>query len=97
MMVGAGGTRGDSTGWAGLSRVIRRGCARAFTTVWVARGCRQVIVRVSYAPGDSRGPVVVALLAMAVNVVGDLTLAPRTGLAGLAAAAAATASLTVAA
>lgn len=61
----------------------------------LALGCRQVVVRASYALGDSRGPVVVAVLAMVVNVAGDLVLAPLMGLAGIAAAT--TASLAVAA
>ncbi|MEX5236271.1 murein biosynthesis integral membrane protein MurJ [Kocuria arenosa] len=61
----------------------------------LALGFRQVVVRASYALGDSRGPVVVAVLAMVVNVVGDIVLAPVLGLAGIAAAT--TASLVVAA
>jgi putative peptidoglycan lipid II flippase len=61
----------------------------------LALGFRQVVVRASYAIGDSRGPVVVAVLAMVVNVVGDVLLAPVLGLAGIAAAT--TASLVVAA
>ena len=74
--------------------------ATAVAVAWyapalLALGCRQVVVRASYALGDSRGPVVVALLAMVVNVAGDLVLAPLMGLAGIAAAT--TASLVVAA
>lgn len=61
----------------------------------LALGFRQVVVRASYALGDSRGPVVVAVLAMVVNVVGDIALAPVLGLAGIAVAT--TASLVVAA
>lgn len=61
----------------------------------LALGIRQVVARASYALGDSRGPVVVAVLAMVVNVVGDLALAPLLGLAGIALAT--TASLVVAA
>ncbi|ALU39466.1 virulence factor MviN [Kocuria flava] len=52
----------------------------------LALGIRQVVVRASYALGDSRGPVVVAVLAMVVNVAGDLVLAPVLGVAGIAAA-----------
>ncbi|MDD9205132.1 polysaccharide biosynthesis C-terminal domain-containing protein, partial [Georgenia sp. 10Sc9-8] len=56
---------------------------------------RQVVVRASYAMGDSRAPVVVAVVAMAVNVVGDIVLAPLMGLTGIALAT--TASLALAA
>lgn len=52
----------------------------------LALGFRQVVVRASYALGDSRGPVIVAVLAMVVNVVGDIVLAPRLGIAGIAVA-----------
>ena len=61
----------------------------------LALGFRQVVVRASYALGDSRGPVVVAVLAMAVNVAGDVVLAPLMGVAGIAVAT--TASLVLAA
>lgn len=50
----------------------------------VALGVREVVVRTSYAVGDSRAPVAVALVAMVVNVVGDITLAPVMGIRGLA-------------
>ena len=40
----------------------------------VALGWRELVVRASYALGDTRRPVLVAVAAMAVNVVGDLTL-----------------------
>lgn len=65
--------------------------ATATAVVWyapalLALGFRQVVVRASYALGDSRGPVVVAVLAMVVNVVGDIALAPVLGLAGIAVA-----------
>jgi putative peptidoglycan lipid II flippase len=51
----------------------------------VALGWREVVVRASFAVGDSRAPVAVAVLAMAVNVTGDLTLGVRYGVPGLAA------------
>ena len=51
----------------------------------VALGWREVVVHASYAVGDSRRPVFVALVAMAVNVAGDLTFGPIFGIAGLAA------------
>jgi len=50
----------------------------------LALGWRELVTRASYALGDSRGPVVVALIAMAVNVVGDLSLGLAFGIAGLA-------------
>ncbi|WP_247827892.1 murein biosynthesis integral membrane protein MurJ [Arthrobacter antioxidans] len=61
----------------------------------VAMGVRQVMVSTSYALGDSRAPVLVSLAAMAINVVGDILLAPLMGVAGIALAT--TASLVVAA
>ena len=45
---------------------------------------REVVARTCLAVGDSRTPVLTALAAMAVNVVGDLTLGVRYGVAGLA-------------
>src|SRR4029453_6929248 len=51
----------------------------------VALGWRELIVRASYALGDTRRPVLVAVIAMAVNVVGDLTLGLTVGIKGLAA------------
>jgi putative peptidoglycan lipid II flippase len=51
----------------------------------LALGCREVVVRASYALGDARAPVAVAVLAMLVNVVGDLTLGLRFGIPGIAA------------
>jgi putative peptidoglycan lipid II flippase len=51
----------------------------------LALGWRELVVRASYALGDSRRPVLVAIVAMAVNVVGDLTLGLTYGIAGLAA------------
>lgn len=61
----------------------------------IALGCRQIVVRASYAVGDAASPVVVAVLAMVLNVAGDLLLAPILGIAGIAAAT--TASLVLAA
>lgn len=55
-----------------------------YSPALIALGCREVVVRASYALGDSRAPVGVALVAMVVNVVGDLTLGPIFGLRGLA-------------
>ncbi|MGH3487832.1 MAG: murein biosynthesis integral membrane protein MurJ [Actinopolymorphaceae bacterium] len=46
---------------------------------------REVVARTCLAVGDSRTPVLTALAAMAVNVVGDLTLGVRYGVSGLAA------------
>lgn len=51
----------------------------------VALGWRELVVRASYALGDTRRPVLVALSAMAVNVVGDLSLGLSFGIKGLAA------------
>jgi putative peptidoglycan lipid II flippase len=51
----------------------------------LALGWRELVVRASYALGDSRRPVLVAIVAMAVNVAGDLTLGLAFGIAGLAA------------
>ena len=45
---------------------------------------REVVARTCLAVGDSRTPVVTALGAMAINVVGDLTLGVRFGVTGLA-------------
>lgn len=50
----------------------------------LALGCRHVVVSASYAIGDSRAPVVVAVAAMVVNIVGDILLAPVMGIAGIA-------------
>lgn len=46
---------------------------------------RELVVRASYALGDTRRPVAVAVLAMVLNVIGDLTLGRHFGIAGLAA------------
>jgi putative peptidoglycan lipid II flippase len=51
----------------------------------LALGWRELVARASYALGDSRRPVLVALIAMAVNVVGDLSLGLSFGIPGLAA------------
>jgi putative peptidoglycan lipid II flippase len=51
----------------------------------LALGWRELVVRASYALGDSRRPVLVAVVAMAVNVAGDLTLGLAFGVSGLAA------------
>lgn len=50
----------------------------------VAMGVRQVMVSTSYALGDSRAPVVVSVIAMAINVAGDVLLAPIVGVSGIA-------------
>ena len=50
-----------------------------------ALALREPATRAFYALGDSRTPVVLALLGMAVNVAGDLTLGVRLGIPGLAA------------
>lgn len=50
----------------------------------LALGCRQLIVRASYAVGDSRSPVIIALIAMVLNVIGDIALAPVLGVTGIA-------------
>ncbi|WP_245569464.1 murein biosynthesis integral membrane protein MurJ [Agrococcus lahaulensis] len=55
-----------------------------FTPALLALGCRQVVVSASYARRDSRAPVLVAVAAMVVNIVGDVLLAPVMGVAGLA-------------
>lgn len=51
----------------------------------VALGWREVVVRASYAVGDARGPVTIAVVAMTINVVGDLTAGRHWGIPGLAA------------
>lgn len=62
----------------------------ATAVAWYAPGLlplawREVITRAFYALGDSRTPVAVALLAMAVNLAGDLTLGLALGVPGIAA------------
>jgi putative peptidoglycan lipid II flippase len=51
----------------------------------LALGWRETVVRASYALGDSRRPVMVFLMAVIINVVGDFTLGLTFGIAGLAA------------
>jgi putative peptidoglycan lipid II flippase len=51
----------------------------------LALGWRELVMRASYALGDSRWPVLVTLMAMTVNVAGDVTLGLAFGIAGLAA------------
>ncbi|HEX3196520.1 MAG TPA: murein biosynthesis integral membrane protein MurJ [Propionibacteriaceae bacterium] len=51
----------------------------------LALGWREMVVRASYALGDSRRPVLVFVFAMSINVIGDFTLGLRFGIAGLAA------------
>jgi putative peptidoglycan lipid II flippase len=58
---------------------------RWYVPALLALSWREVVVRASYAVGDSRTPMLVAVLAMVVNVVGDLTLGRWLGIAGLAA------------
>jgi putative peptidoglycan lipid II flippase len=56
-----------------------------YSPALLALGWREVVLRASYAVGDSRRPVGVAMAAMLVNVAGDLTLGLRYGITGLAA------------
>jgi putative peptidoglycan lipid II flippase len=51
----------------------------------LALGWREMVVRASYALGDSRRPVLVFLFAVSINVIGDFTLGLTFGIAGLAA------------
>jgi putative peptidoglycan lipid II flippase len=51
----------------------------------LALGWREMVVRASYALGDSRRPVTVFLGAMTINVIGDFTLGLTFGIAGIAA------------
>jgi putative peptidoglycan lipid II flippase len=51
----------------------------------LALGWREMVVRASYALGDSRRPVLVFVFAVSINVVGDFTLGLKFGIAGLAA------------
>lgn len=62
----------------------------ASAVVWyapalLAMAWREVAARASYALGDSRAPALIALAAMGVNVVGDVTLGLSLGVPGLAA------------
>ena len=61
-------------------------CVVGFLPALLALACRQVFVSACYARGDTRRPAMVGVLAMVVNVVGALTLAPVWGVAGIAAA-----------
>lgn len=54
-----------------------------FLPALLAVGWRHVVVSASYAVGDTRGPVAIGVLAMVVNVVGDLALAPVLGVRGI--------------
>ncbi len=49
-----------------------------------ALGWRELVTRAFYAYGDGRTPVLIAVVAMAVNVTGDVTLGRAYGVAGLA-------------
>jgi putative peptidoglycan lipid II flippase len=51
----------------------------------LALGWREMVVRASYALGDSRHPVTVFVFAMCINVGGDFTLGLTFGIAGIAA------------
>jgi putative peptidoglycan lipid II flippase len=51
----------------------------------LALGWREMVVRASYAMGDSRRPVTVFVMAMTINVIGDFTLGLTFGIAGIAA------------
>lgn len=54
-----------------------------FLPALLAVGWRHVVVSASYAVGDTRGPVAISIVAMVVNVVGDLVLAPIMGVPGI--------------
>jgi putative peptidoglycan lipid II flippase len=56
----------------------------AFAISIVAVASRELVARAFYSLGDSRTPVLVAVLGMCINVVGDLTLGRRYGVIGLA-------------
>lgn len=64
-----------------------------YTPALLALGCRQVVVSTAYALGDAKAPVVVSVIAMVVNVVGDILLAPIMGIAGIALATSASLAL----
>lgn len=55
-----------------------------FLPALLALACRQVLVSACYAVGDTRGPVLIGVVAMVVNVVGTVTLARVWGVAGIA-------------
>lgn len=58
----------------------------AYSPGLVALGLRDLGVRALYGLSDTRTPVIAALAAMVVNVIGDVTLGPAFGVAGLGAA-----------
>jgi putative peptidoglycan lipid II flippase len=69
----------------GADDVERTATALAwYAPAMVALGWREVVVRAQYSTGDARTPVTVAVGAMVVNVVGDVTLGRRYGVPGLA-------------
>lgn len=70
---------------------------RWYAPALLAMSWREVVVKASYALGDSRTPVLVALVAMCVNVAGDLTVGLSFGVAGLAASTSAAMCLAAAA
>lgn len=57
-----------------------------FALALIGVAVAEVCSRAFYALGDSRTPVALAVVGMLVNVVGDLLLGPRFGVAGIAAA-----------
>jgi putative peptidoglycan lipid II flippase len=57
----------------------------AFAVAVVAVAARELVARAFYSLGDTRTPVLVAVLGMCINVAGDLTLGRRYGVTGLAA------------
>lgn len=59
----------------------------------VGLGVRVIASRACFAVGDSRSPVVIAIISMVVNVVGDLTLGVAYGIPGLAASTSASLAL----
>ncbi|GAA4980853.1 murein biosynthesis integral membrane protein MurJ [Actinopolymorpha pittospori] len=56
-----------------------------YSVALIGLAVREVVARACLAVGDSRVPVLTAFGAMAVNVIGDLTIGVRFGVAGLAA------------
>lgn len=55
-----------------------------YAPVVLLLGWRELLARAFYALGDARTPLLAALIAMAVNVVGDVTLGRAFGIAGIA-------------
>lgn len=74
--------RGDFTG-DDVERTAR--ALLWYAPAVLALGWREIASRSFYAVGDARTPVIVAVGAMALNVVGDLTLGRKLGIPGLAA------------